>query len=275
MEYNFIGQQRIRREIFEVIVPSIVRGERLNLFLKARSGMGKTMLASMIAEDLGVKLNWYTGIYIPNDDGKVGFSPKYQVQILDEVHKLKNPEPIYPRMDSGQFVWILACNEFAKVKEPLVNRCIPFIFEQYLPEELAEIARNIFTTYGMESKPEDISLIVQASNGVPREVLINSKRIILAKKITPNLDVKDYLENTIGIQNGLNTLHRDYLQYLSVVEKAGIDTISKALRMDVDNVRQEIEPDLIFRGLITVSTSGRKITNAGLKEINKLKEYDG
>ncbi len=231
--------------------------------------MGKTTLATLIFKELEKRLKFTGAIYIPDDDGRIGFFSNVKVQILDEVHKLKNPEMIYPYMDSGKYIYILACNEFAKVKEPLVNRCMSFIFENYTDEELSVISRNVFKEEKVKVSDPEIKLILGAANGVPREVINLSYRLIYGKNSNPKLDVKDYLENTIGIENGLNSLQKDYLHYLAKIELAGLDTVSYALRLDRDTIRQEVEPDLIFRGFITIGSRGRRITSLGLKEINK------
>jgi len=223
--------------------------------------MGKTTLADLIGEEIFTKTGERYAYYLPSDLGAISFNPKYRIHFVDEVHTLKLPELLYPHMDSKKFTFILACNEFGKVKEPMINRCISLIFEDYTTEELEVITRDFFRKDKMELSSDEVSVIIRNSNGIPREIEKLAERIIYAKLRNKKLVIEDYIKTVIGLDEGLNSFHVKYLAFLRNIGIASLDTISLALRLDREIVKDQVEPILIRRSLITITSRGRKLVN--------------
>jgi Holliday junction resolvasome RuvABC ATP-dependent DNA helicase subunit len=253
----FIGQDHIRRQL-EDIIPELQSGRNLNFILRAPSGWGKTKLAILIASKVAPNDIQYE---LPDENGDVILENK-RVIIIDEAHTLKQPEMLYPVMDSQKHIFIFCSNEWGELKEPLVNRCIDLNFDEYEPEELGAIILQDFKTNGIEITTECIIFIVNNCNNNPRIARQLAERLTIIYKhrggIISNLeDLKDIMLNVLQLDNGLNPLHKRYLEFLSKVKTASLDLISNATRLDKRTIKGDIEPILLHRNLITISSKGR------------------
>ena len=108
----------------------------MNFLMRGPSGWGKTRMSFMIC-------NYLTGgdfdYQLAGDN--FYFNEETRVHFIDEIHLLQTPEVLYPKMDSGKYVILLATNDAALLTEALVNRCTQFNFQPYTLEELREITR--------------------------------------------------------------------------------------------------------------------------------------
>jgi Holliday junction resolvasome RuvABC ATP-dependent DNA helicase subunit len=69
--------------------------------------------------------------------------------------------------------------------------------------------------------------------------------------------MRTLLRNVLQIEDGLNPLHRRYLEYLTKVRRASLDSIIFATRIDRKTILREVEPVLISRNLIMITSKGR------------------
>lgn len=258
---EFIGQRHIITEL-ENLIPLIAQGKRMNFLLRGRSGMGKTTLSMLFAWKIYEKTGMRSAYYEPDDEGKIKFSPKNVIQVLDEVHKLKNPQPYYGLISSGNFIFILASNEYANLNEPLANRCLPLYFKEYSDEELSTIIRNVFIENQIPVNDKEMGLIIQSGNKVPRDIVNLSQRICFAKMTDKKLDVEYFLENVVGITDGLNPDQIRYVNLLRKLGKASLDTMAFSLSLDREIVQRQVEPTLLSRGIITITGRGRVIVDS-------------
>ncbi len=256
---KFIGQQRIWVEL-EFIVPELQAGKNINIIIRAPSGYGKTKLAAAIANAINPESIDYN---IPDGDGNIEIDTEKRIIIIDEIHTLVNPERIYPIMDSKEHVMILCSNEFGELKEPLVNRCVDLIFDKYSAEEITAICGWDFKENGMQIPLECLEELARNCNLNPRIARNISDRLVtIFKRIgVPNTkeEIKEILKNILQIEDGLNPLHRRYLEYLAKVNRASLDSISFATRLDKKTITKEIEPVLAEKNLITITSRGRQI----------------
>jgi len=255
----FIGQKHIWEEL-SYIIPELQRGKNVNIIIRAPSGCGKTKLAIILANFISENHITY---YIPDDDGRLDFEPTTRIIIIDEIHTLTQPEILYPFMDSGNHIFILCSNEFGELKEPLVNRCIDLNFEEYNTAEIAEIINHDFLAMGIRLTNDVLREIASNCNGVPRiarQVTQRLSFIFNVRGIPETVEeVRDVLINILQIENGLNVFHRKYLDFLQKTERASLDLISFATRIDKKTIQKEIEPILLQRGLISITSRGRKL----------------
>lgn len=244
----FIGQPQIVDELNYILPHLYDTGEGYNFLLRAPSGFGKTHLAKLIANYIVGREYQYT-----ISSGEVP-SIYRRVAIIDECHLIKDPEPLYPIMDSKENVIIFCTNESSKLKEPLVNRCTTFVFGMYDDDSLIEMVMK-HAQFGMSI--EDALYIVHSGNRNPRIVIgITNRLNLIARGVS--IDVRYSVENILGIVDGLDVQMREYLSFLRRNSPAALQTICRACRIGEDTARQ-IEGVLIQRDMLVINSRGRSI----------------
>ena len=259
---GFYGQSKIVEELLG-FVERIKKGENYNFLLNAGSGQGKTLLAKTICELIDPNI-FHTRIYSFPLKAKFSFNTRYRLNILDEVHRTTEPEELYPYMDSGKYVFILLSNLKGKVVEPLRNRCISYTFEEYSESEIQGIVKETIESKGMILPDSFYLQIAIESNLNPRVAKTDlSARLVNLfglHGIPKNIDeLKLVLKDRLGVINGLNEECREYLRFLGSREYSSLDTISAYLQQPSDYVKYDIEPILIRRGLIEITSKGRTL----------------
>lgn len=231
----------------------------MNLLIKAPTGYGKTTLARMIIYQVD-RTSYYNTI--PDSNGEVSLDLTRRVIFVDEVHYLKQQELLYPMMDRRKHIVILATNESGKLKEALVRRCVPLIFEEYTLVEMEYIVRDRFTSRGMEVPDVVISTITKNTNNSPgiADVLCERLFYVFSSYKIPQTkeETIEILRDYLGITDGLTPEHRRYLSFLSQQGMASLDTLSAGIGLDKDLIRNVIEPYLIRTGRVKITPKGRK-----------------
>jgi len=252
-----IGQRKILQEA-NLYIKEIKKGANFNLLLRAQSGMGKTTLGFYMASKIGVDNCFY---YIPNNGI---LSPSFQkhkrIHLIDEVHTLENPVVLYSLLDSGEYTFILMSNESGGLLEPLKNRCIQLIFEQYDREEMMEI---IYNNLEYDFNREILEFLLNYVKS-PRDIKSLCTRLNIVFKnyfIPRNVSEMEKILNTIlNLTNsGLNEHSRVYLEYLKEVERSSLSNIISGTGIDRTTILTEIEPFLLYKKLIKITSRGREI----------------
>lgn len=254
----FVGQHHIMNQL-KFILPELYRNKEkgAGILLVGPSGYGKTTMAISICHYLvGKSFAYYWG------DSMQDFEFNKRVTFIDEIHKMQNPERLYKVLDEKQKVLILATNENANLPEPLVNRCYEFIFTDYSDEELILIAResSVFS-----ASDESYLVIVEAGNRNPREIKSLVDRLGLYFQANPSVnsrsaDYKQILKEVFQITNGLDTLCRRYLEVLSDIGGTGsLHLLKGILHVPEDILKNRVEPVLLRKGLIKISSKGRSL----------------
>jgi Holliday junction resolvasome RuvABC ATP-dependent DNA helicase subunit len=247
-----IGQEHILREL-RFLLPELRDGANENILFRGPSGYGKTKLGLSCCVFIGALQSEYL---IPKN-GEVSLNPKFRVHFIDECHEIEEPETLYPLLDARRNTFIFATNEVAVLKEPFVNRCVQFFLREYTEDELLRIAYN-----RLPLSRELLLVIVNNCNGNPRILLQLCSRVerILRGGIkieTPEI-MRDVIAEVLDVVDGLTEIHTRYLNFIRVAERASLDTISAAIHVDKGTIKQEIEPLLIGRGMIKISSKGRQ-----------------
>lgn len=253
---RIIGQTHITNEL-GFILPELYetkRGE--NFLLRGPSGCGKTHLGLSICKYLSGH-NYQIAL-----GDKINFNENTWVHFFDEIHLCKEPEILYPYMDRKDYTIILATNEFSELPEALMNRCINFIFSDYTNEELIEIIEE--KTYFRFSEDGYLFIIDSCARN-PRIILKMIKRLILYEKINGKINSLDELkfvfERYFSIVDGLDVLARNYLQTLEKVGgRASLDTLSSLMHTDKVSIKYLIEPILLYKEKIQITSRGRILT---------------
>lgn len=251
----FIGQKNIFERV-KLLVEYAKEGNNFNVLFHAPSGYGKTYLAQIFCSLIGENYN----LVIP-DDGKIYPETFNQrLVILDEIQELKEPAFFYPYLDKKDRIYILCSNELGNLKEPLVNRCFQFYFTDYTQEEMDFLVYNLLKEFNLTQ--EVVKEISRNCNFNPRVAtkICDELKISLKVKGNPknSWEAKKYLKE-LGIEDGLTQLHKRYIDYLKGLEKSSLDQICFALHLDRYTVTREIEPELLRRKVLNISSKGRKL----------------
>lgn len=252
----FVGQKHIMRQL-KFILPDLynsTQGE--NFLLRGRSGFGKTTLAISMAHYLaGNNFQVYLGDWTQ-------FNFRKRVIFIDEVHTMKSFEFLFPIMDSKQHIFIFATNQDGNLPEAFTNRCIHFVFGDYDDIELLIIARESAT---FSAPDESFMKIIEAGNRNPRIVKSYVDRLGRYFNQNPQVDSNtvdfDYIfQNIFSVENGLDTLSRRYLEVLNDVGgTASISLLKSILHIDESTLKNEVEPILLTKKLIKITSKGRTL----------------
>lgn len=248
----FIGQKHIIAQL-DFIIPVLQGGENLNLFMRGPSGYGKTTLGFKICNMLAPDRRF---TFIIPKGGDIELRLDKRVIFIDEIHTLASPEFLYPIMDSGKFVFIIATNEDGNVKEPLMNRCVPLIFTEYSQEELREIVKIPYTT---PVSDDILDKVIDLGGRNPRQISSLSRRLSMYERVYGRIeDFDSVLENIFGYKDGLDELSRTYLRKLSELGgRASVEALARALHVDQNTIKYIVEPNLLYKNKITISQRGR------------------
>jgi len=259
LETYFIGQQEVVNNI-HYLIDDVEAGNNYNFMFRAPSGYGKTYLAHRITHFIHFKTLTKSFISFTGDKWRY-FSEK-RFQLIDEVHLLKDPERIYPLMDSGNHTFMLMSNEYEDLLEPLVNRCFVFNFGQYRRTDLAEIAKKFLQKHNVILPHEMLLCLVDNSRLMPREVINLCKRLVIIFRQEGKPNSVEEFENILfrfcGIRQGGFTANDEaYLNFLKENERAGLTTLVNVLQIPRQTILNEVEPFLMRKNLIRITTRGR------------------
>lgn len=243
---RFIGQEDAKKEI-ELLAKDIALGNNHNIVIEGKTGYGKTTLARYLANK-----SYATYQVILGSDKIVNT----QVLIIDEAHTMNHAETLYNIMDSHTMSVVILTTELGLLPEPLLNRCIHVRLKEYTFNELILLAE--------EYSKNKLSLgvikeIVNRSRGVPRNITTSIEIVLLHQKFDGVGNIKKLLD-TVGIyDNGYTDLDYQYLDYLKQSGPASIATLVKVLGIPRLTLENYIEPFLLKKNRIQITTKGRKI----------------
>lgn len=254
---RFIGQHHIMRQL-KFILPNLFRNKDsgANILLKGPSGFGKTTMAHQICQYLSGKMYRF---FLQESET---FVFDRRVIFIDEIHKVKNLERFYHLMDEKQHVLIFASNEDGELPEAFVNRCYEFIFDDYDDDELSLISREIVK---FPVSDEQILEIVNAGNRNPRVIESLCRRIgiyFTENNINNTLetDFSALISEIFMIKDGLDPLCLRYLESLKTAGGvASLSLIKTMLHVDETALKTNVEPVLIRKGLIRITSKGRSL----------------
>jgi len=299
---SYIGQSSLKETLRITIAAAKKRNQPLDhLLFYGPPGLGKTTLAGVIAEQMGVdiKITSAPALERPRDIIGILMSLKGgEILFIDEIHRLNKiaEEILYPAMEDfyldmttgkGQsvktlrlpipkFTLIGATTKAGALSGPLRDRFgIIHRLEFYTNEELSKVVTRTAGILNIETDEEGAYAIASRSRGTPRIANRLVKRVAdfaLVKadgKITKKI-ANDALDTLKIDKCGLDTTDRNLL--MLIIEKynggpVGIETLAAALGEDVRTLEDVCEPYLLQTGLLQRTPRGRMVTPFALEHL--------
>ena len=295
---EFIAQERIKEQLAIALEATRSRGEALDhVLLICPPGLGKTSLAFIVREELGVGLRSAAGPALERKGDVAAILTalgERDILFIDEIHRLSRAveEILYPALEDflldivvGQgpaartltldlppFTMIGATTRTGLLTTPLRDRFgMTFRLEYYEPAELGIIVRRSAGILGVEIDDEAADEIAARSRGTPRvanRILRRVRDVAEVRhegKVTTAVTA-EALELLEVDGHGLERTDRQLLQ--AVVERfdggpVGLSTLAVALGEEPDTVEDVYEPYLLQLGFIQRTPRGRVITDLG------------
>jgi Holliday junction DNA helicase RuvB len=294
---DFVGQERVKEQLRIALDAAKQRAEALDhVLLAGPPGLGKTTLAQIVREELGVGLRTVAGPALEKKDIAAiltALEPR-DVLFVDEIHRLTRSaeEILYPALEDfrldivfGQgaaartltldlppFTLIGATTRTGLLTTPLRDRFgMTFRLDYYAPQELATIVNRSARILGLEIEQAAAIEIAGRSRGTPRI----ANRIL--RRVRDVAEVRHQGAVTAAIADealallevdalGLERTDRALLG--AIVEKfgggpVGLSTLAVALGEEPDTIEDVYEPFLLQLGFIQRTPRGRIVTDLG------------
>ena len=293
---EYIGQETAKENLKVFIEAAKIRGESLDhVLLYGPPGLGKTTLAGIIANELGVSLRITSGPAIEKPGDLAALLTNLNqgdVLFIDEIHRLSRSveEILYPSMEDfsidiitgkGQmaasyhlplpkFTLVGATTRAGQLTAPLRDRFgVILRLELYTPQELAEIVTRSAGILDIEIKPDGALEIASRSRGTPRIAnrLLKRVRDFAQVKYDGKItkEVATFALDLLEVDKyGLDQNDRNIL--LTIIEKfqggpVGLDTLAASLGEDAGTIEDVYEPYLVKNGFINRTPKGRVATD--------------
>lgn len=292
---DYVGQERVKETLEIAIGAAKQRGEPLDhLLFHGPPGLGKTTLAAVIAQEMGVSLKATSGPVLERPGDLAAILANLStgdVLFIDEIHRLQRTveEILYPAMEDfsidiliGQgaaarsvklpvkpFTLVGATTRTGLLTAPLRSRFgLVERMEFYTKEELTQIVLRSAGILEIAIEPEGAVILAERSRGTPRIVNRLLKRARdYAQQRANSIITADVAKSALTLlqidARGLDRMDRLLLQ--TIIEKfsggpVGLDTLAAALHEDKGTIEDVYEPFLLQEGFLMRTPRGRVVT---------------
>ena len=292
---EYVGQSKAKENLEVFIEAAKIRGEPLDhVLLSGPPGLGKTTLAAIIANEMGVNMRITSGPTIEKAGDLAALLTNLQendILFVDEIHRLNRQveEILYPamedyaidiiigkgpsansiRLDLPKFTLIGATTRSGQLTAPLRDRFgVSLRLELYTPEELEKIVLRSAGILGVGIEREGAREIAKRSRGTPRIANRMLRRVrdfaqVRAGGVVTREVADEALTRLEVDQMGLDALDRRMLR--SIIEfyhggPVGLETLAATINEEAVTLEDVYEPYLLQQGFLTRTPRGRCVT---------------
>jgi Holliday junction DNA helicase, RuvB subunit len=300
----YIGQEPIKKSLAVFIEAALARSEALDhVLLSGPPGLGKTTLAYVIANELGVNLRVTSGPAIERQGDLVAILTNLEprdVLFIDEIHRLNRAveEVLYPamedfavdivigrgpsartlRLELPPFTLIGATTRAGLLTSPLRDRFgVLFRLEYYSQDELTLIVKRSAEVLGVDIDEEGAREIARRARGTPRIANRLLKRVrdyaqVRADGRVTGPVAREALSLLDVDELGLDRVDRALLS--TIIDKfdggpVGVETLAAAAGEEVETIEDVYEPYLMQIGYLERTPRGRKATALAYRHLNR------